>query len=209
MMIGVQRIMKYQFYETNQFIFICTFLLIVLVIFLIFIDVSPKFIGATALGGFAAIVAPRLRAQQRFKETVELDATGQTMLFNAYLLEDAQKYIDQGTDVNAADMKGQTPLHVQVDMDHPEIVDLLIRKQAIVNITDEQGRTPLFFAKSIQTAQLLINANAELNVKNNNGESILEYIVKEREKLSPEPSKDKVRASYDALINYLRSIGAE
>jgi cytohesin len=53
-----------------------------------------------------------------------------------------ENIIQDGTDLNAKDASGKTPLHYAVQYDHKDIVELLISKGANVNIKDDDGNTP-------------------------------------------------------------------
>jgi pectate lyase len=53
-----------------------------------------------------------------------------------------ENIIRKGTDLNAKDVSGRTPLHYAVEYGHKNIVELLITKGANVNIKDDDGNTP-------------------------------------------------------------------
>ena len=56
-----------------------------------------------------------------------------------------------------------TPLHAAVSYDQKETVRALLNAGADVNKEDYAGRTPLFYAKTIDMAQLLIENNATID----------------------------------------------
>ena len=69
-----------------------------------------------------------------------------------------KQHLATGTDVNAKDEEGGTPLHFATGWDHKEIVELLIDAGADVNAKDDVGDTPLDVAiqlKQTETAELL------------------------------------------------------
>jgi len=71
-------------------------------------------------------------------------------------IEAVNQYLAAGTDVNAKDKYGRTPLHEAAYWDHKEIVELLITKGADVNAKTKRGETPLDQAKRHpETAALL------------------------------------------------------
>ena len=73
-------------------------------------------------------------------------------------IEAVKQHIAAGTDVNAKDNDGFTPLHATADRGHKEIVELLIAKGADVNAKADKGFTPLDVAiqrKHPETADLL------------------------------------------------------
>ena len=68
------------------------------------------------------------------------------------------QHLSVGTDVNAKDEAGGTPLHFATGWNHKKIVELLIDAGADVNAKDDIGDTPLDVAiqlKQTEIAQLL------------------------------------------------------
>ena len=65
-----------------------------------------------------------------------------------------KRHLDKGSDVNAKDMNGMTPLHRAAHEGYKEIVKLLIDKGTDVNAKDKEGDTPLDWADG-ETADLL------------------------------------------------------
>ena len=71
-------------------------------------------------------------------------------------IEAVKEFLATGTDVNAKNFAGWTPLHWASSGDHKEIVELLITAGADVNAKEEDGDTPLDKAKyKPETADLL------------------------------------------------------
>ena len=61
-------------------------------------------------------------------------------------IEAVKQHLDAGTDVNAKDEKGWTPLHEAALGGHKGIAELLIAKGADVNAKNNDGVTPLNWA---------------------------------------------------------------
>jgi len=121
------------------------------------------------------------------KDVVELlTAKGATAVSTIHLaaragdLEQVKAFIEEGTDINAKDKSGATPLFSAVLADDNDVAKLLIAKGADVNAKLEDGATPLHVVLSLgkkdvvkDVAALLIAKGADVNAKNRNGETPL------------------------------------
>jgi len=80
-----------------------------------------------------------------------------------------EKFLDEGGNVNLQDEPGMTPLHHAVNDDrkgsHLEMIKLLINRRANVKAIDDTHHTPLHWASNKETAELLIDAGADVNAK--------------------------------------------
>ena len=73
-------------------------------------------------------------------------------------IESVKQHLDAGTDVNAKDDIGRTPLHWSTVFGKNEIVELLMAEGADINAKSDGGRTPLDWAirsNATETADLL------------------------------------------------------
>jgi ankyrin repeat protein len=80
-------------------------------------------------------------------------------------IEAVQQHLAAGTDVNAKDNRGRTPLYRATNK---EIAKLLIASGADVNAKDVAGGTPLHAAIGLghkETVELLINKGSDVNAK--------------------------------------------
>ena len=101
-------------------------------------------------------------------------------------LEDVQKEIDNGADVNATNEYGGTPLTHATYQNNDEIVKLLIYKGADVNATTKDGWTPLMYVaeysaeyssvNALKIIELLVGNGADVNAKNNDGKTVFDLI---------------------------------
>ena len=89
-----------------------------------------------------------------------------------------KKFLDKGGNVNLQDEPGMTPLHHAVNADwkgsHFKMIKLLIDRGANVKAIDDTHHTPLHWASNKETAELLIDAGANVNAKTlRTGETLL------------------------------------
>ena len=80
-----------------------------------------------------------------------------------------KKFLDKGGNVNLQDESGMTPLHHAVNSDwkgkNRKMVKLLIDRGANVKAIDDTHHTPLHMTSNKETAELLIDAGADVNAK--------------------------------------------
>ena len=74
-------------------------------------------------------------------------------------IEVVKQHLAAGTDVNAKNRHGNSPLQLAALMGHKEIVELLIAKGADVNAKDADGGTPLHSAAANGYAHLASDAD--------------------------------------------------
>ncbi len=100
-----------------------------------------------------ALRAPKCRAQvphdDYFQPAPVRDTTARTPLHEAirhHKLEEAQKLVARGIDLDAQDSCGQTALHYAVSRDYVNLTQLLLARGADPSIADALGDTPLHTA---------------------------------------------------------------
>ncbi|WP_296679723.1 ankyrin repeat domain-containing protein [Novosphingobium sp.] len=89
-----------------------------------------------------------------------------------------QYLIGKGANVNARDVKGQTPLVVASNFSFVEGVDLLVSHGAKVDETNNAGETPLITAvhnRNIALVRILLKAGANPARSDNSGRSAIDY----------------------------------
>ena len=95
-------------------------------------------------------------------------------------IESIRLLITAGADVNAADVRGHTPLMSAADKMSAALIKMLLEAGARVSINakDNEGRTALMFAAErghVETIKMLLEAGAAINAKDNMGKAALMY----------------------------------
>ena len=123
-------------------------------------------------------------------------------------IEVVKQFLDSGTDVNAKDETGGTPLDEAAGWGRNDIVELLIAKGADVNAKfDDDGSTPLHLSAwrgHFETAELLIAAGSEVNAKMEDGDTPLDLAERESRRDSPQ-----VKAAKKEIADLLRKHGGK
>tara|TARA_B100000674_G_C37829858_1_gene910027 strand:- start:17 stop:511 length:495 start_codon:yes stop_codon:yes gene_type:complete len=95
-------------------------------------------------------------------------------------IEVVKQHIAAGTDVNAKDKYGVSPLHNAATWGHNEIAELLIDKGADVNAKNKYGSTSLHNAAANnrkEVVELLITEGADVNAKDDKGYTPLDWVA--------------------------------
>ncbi|MCD4731646.1 MAG: ankyrin repeat domain-containing protein [Bacteroidales bacterium] len=94
------------------------------------------------------------------------------------------RFLDKGQDVNLKSKDGWTPLHLasgNILKNHLDTIKILLKRGAHINAIDKYGQTPLFLSmsgeKQMPTVKLLIAKEADLNIPNHKGLSLLHRAV--------------------------------
>lgn len=105
----------------------------------------------------------------------------------------AKAMMEAGADVNAVDGHGQTPLLRAMQNRHEEIIDSLLEHGADATIASSRGATPLIYLadpvpagedvvqdweKDARIASKMIQANVDVNAKDDGGLSALHWAAK-------------------------------
>ncbi|KAK4337138.1 hypothetical protein RND71_043356 [Anisodus tanguticus] len=85
---------------------------------------------------------------------------------------------NSGADINARNLRHQTPLHIAVNKGHESVVSNLLKLRCHPSLQDSEGDTPLHDAiskKREDILSLLINHGADISLTNNNGFNAIHY----------------------------------
>ena len=95
---------------------------------------------------------------------------GETLLHLTNKPDVAKVLIENGADVNARDPNERTPLH---SVYNPDVAKVLLEAGAEVNARDENGKTPLHYTRSDEVVALLLKHGAEVNAQDLDGNTPL------------------------------------
>ena len=116
-------------------------------------------------------------------------------------LEVIRQLIKDGSNLNAKDRFGSTPLLIAVTFGKTDVALALIGAGADLNITNNEGSTPLitaaFFCRT-EIVQSLLDKGADKNVRNKAGSTALDSVVAPYEKVKP---------YYDNIVKALGPLG--
>jgi len=164
-----------------------------------------------------------------YKETADLlrkhgGKTGEELSIHkaaeAGNIEAVKQHLAAGTDVDAKDMIGTTPLHLAAWEGHKEVVELLIANGADVNAKDKDGTTPLDRAiKDKKISDLLRNHGGKYSSIHipsvaGNVEAVTEFLsngadVNAKTKLGQTPLHMAALAGHKDVVELLISKGAD
>ncbi|RDX42124.1 ankyrin [Lentinus brumalis] len=80
---------------------------------------------------------------------------------------------------NVPDPNTYTPMHAAASYGHLDVLEYLISRGGNVNVTDEDGDTPLYVVENVRTAQFLVEHGAVVNRQNAEGISPAQHLEDE------------------------------
>ncbi|KAG7451124.1 ankyrin [Guyanagaster necrorhizus] len=85
-----------------------------------------------------------------------------------------------GTLPNIPDEFTYTPMHAAASYGHIHVLEFLLAHGGDVNITDDDGETPLYVVEDVVTARWLIDHGAVIDRTNNEGVSVAYRVTRRR-----------------------------
>ncbi|KAI0635658.1 ankyrin [Trametes polyzona] len=77
---------------------------------------------------------------------------------------------------NVPDPNTYTPMHAAASYGHLNVLEYLISRGGDVNVTDNDGDTPLYVVENVETARFLVEHGAAINRQNDEGISPAQYL---------------------------------
>jgi hypothetical protein len=81
-----------------------------------------------------------------------------------------------GLTPESPDSNTYTPLHAAASYAQLEVLTYLLVKGGNINVTDNEGETPLFTAESVATARWLVEHGADPKVQNLEGQTVRRHV---------------------------------
>ena len=126
--------------------------------------------SAVLYGNLEAI--KNLLQPRYFTNQFLVNAEGDTLLHTACIAAglDVVKFFadDMKLDIDCTNARNNTPLHVAIEWGSVEVAKFLIDKGCIIDVPNDLGQTPFYFAvmhKRIDLCHLLLNKNVNVNVQ--------------------------------------------
>ncbi|KAI9900933.1 hypothetical protein N3K66_005195 [Trichothecium roseum] len=151
------------------------------------------------------VVERMMKAWENFNTT---DSAGNTIMHHAVKLLDLSRisgYITRGAVVHKADNKGKTPLHLAIEEDKREVVDLLLQNGAPALVKDIYGVTPFMLVCGQawnsfvdQMMNAMTEDNNNIGDKDSEGRTALHYVC--------DFSGDKNRESEDRVRHVVQKL---
>jgi len=116
-------------------------------------------------------------------------------------IDEIQKHIKAGSDLNEKDVYGSSPLIIAVTFGKTEVARALIEAGADMKIKNNEGSTPLHIAAFLcrtEIVEALLDNGADKNLRNNAGSTALEVV---------EGPFDDVKGIYNSIRKALRPLG--
>ena len=110
--------------------------------------------------------------------------------------------LESGTDVNSTDSQGKSFLFYATHANKIELMQVLLKHNAIVDILDDKGATPLILASyrgHLEAVRLLLDAGADPTIASKNGNTALSVVC------SITNISDEKKANKVAIEQLLRS----
>lgn len=103
------------------------------------------------------------------EEVLNAVETDNIMLLNNFFASDFP--------VDYVNTKGKSLLVVALDNDSQKVLDMLLTREVDLEKTFEEGKTPIFYVRSLNALEQMVKAGADINRKNSSGKTLLSYFI--------------------------------
>lgn len=100
---------------------------------------------------------------------IEID---NTLLLNSFFAE--------GFSISYEDSNGKSLLVKALENDSLQVLDMILGRGIYLEKPVENGKTPIFYVRSLEALKKVVDAGADINRKNNDGESVISYFIKNK-----------------------------
>lgn len=129
---------------------------------LILFIISITFISCSSFGNKDTyLVTP--------EEVLNAVETDNVMLLNNFFASDFP--------VDFVNKEGKSLLVVALENDSQKVLDMLLASGVYLERTFEEGKTPIFYVRSLNALEQIVKAGADINRKNSSGKTLLSYFI--------------------------------
>lgn len=103
------------------------------------------------------------------EEVLNAVETDNIMLLNNFFASDFP--------VDYVNKEGKSLLVVALENDSQKVLDMLLARGVYLERTFEEGKTPIFYVRSLNALEQMVKAGADINRKNSSGKTLLSYFI--------------------------------
>ena len=102
-------------------------------------------------------------------EVLNAVETDNTMLLNNFFASDFPiEYVNK---------EGKSLLIIALENDSQKVLNMLLGKGVYLEETFEDGKTPIFYVRSLNALEQMVKAGADINKKDSSGKTLLSYFI--------------------------------
>lgn len=102
-------------------------------------------------------------------EVLNAVETDNTMLLNNFFASDFP--------IGYVNKEGKSLLIIALENDSQKVLNMLLGKGVYLEETFEDGKTPIFYVRSLNALEQMVKAGADINKKDSSGKTLLSYFI--------------------------------
>lgn len=102
-------------------------------------------------------------------EVLNAVETDNTMLLNNFFASDFP--------IGYVNKEGKSLLIIALENDSQKVLNMLLGKEVYLEETFEDGKTPIFYVRSLNALEQMVKAGADINKKDSSGKTLLSYFI--------------------------------